>query len=118
MWGDTSWGPRLEDLLANAAYTLLANPGQTLADLPTLLTNADSRVPRINSADSTPRMNTAGTFMIPVAPVADTACVEERSRRGQNLGRTLLAPRRRAGSDRPVGPAIGLFLRCRHPVML
>lgn len=42
-WEDSSWGPRLEDLLAIAAYTLLANPGTTLADLPRLLTDADYR---------------------------------------------------------------------------
>ncbi len=31
VWGDVSWGPRLEDLLANAAHTLFMNPGTTLA---------------------------------------------------------------------------------------
>ncbi len=38
VWGDMSWGPRMEDLLANAALTLVASPGATLADLPPLLT--------------------------------------------------------------------------------
>ncbi len=39
VWGDVSWGPRLEDLLGNATYTLFFNPGTTLADLPKLLTD-------------------------------------------------------------------------------
>jgi hypothetical protein len=39
VWGDVSWGPRLEDLLANAVHVLLMNPGTTLADLPRLLTD-------------------------------------------------------------------------------
>jgi hypothetical protein len=40
VWGDVSWGPRLEDLLANGVHALLMNPGTTLADLPRLLTDA------------------------------------------------------------------------------
>ncbi len=43
VWGDSSWGPRMQDLLANAALTLVANPGTTLADLPALLTDAAYR---------------------------------------------------------------------------
>jgi hypothetical protein len=43
VWGDVSWGPRLEDLLANAVHVLLMNPGTTLADLPRLLTDAAYR---------------------------------------------------------------------------
>ena len=35
------------------------------------LTNADSRMPRISSSDSTSTMNSAGTFMI---PCDDHAC--------------------------------------------
>lgn len=38
VWGAVSWGPRLEDLLANAVHVLFMNPGTTLADLPRLLT--------------------------------------------------------------------------------
>lgn len=40
LWGEgetASWGPRLEDLLSNIAYTLLANPGFTIAHVPKLL---------------------------------------------------------------------------------
>lgn len=43
VWGGVSWGPRLEDLLANAIHVLLMNPGTTLADLPGLLTDASRR---------------------------------------------------------------------------
>ena len=43
VWGDVSWGPRLEDLLANAVHVLLMNPGTTLAELPRLLTDAPYR---------------------------------------------------------------------------
>src|SRR4051812_20551023 len=43
VWGEVSWGPRLEDLLANAVHVLLANPGTTLAELPRLLTDAAYR---------------------------------------------------------------------------
>ena len=43
VWGGESWGPRMQDLLANAALTLVANPGTTLADLPRLLTDAQYR---------------------------------------------------------------------------
>lgn len=37
-WGDTSWGPRMADLLHNALYSL-ADARYTLAELPSLLTN-------------------------------------------------------------------------------
>ena len=43
VWGDSSWGPRLEDLLGNAVHVLLRNPGMTLADFPRLLTKAEYR---------------------------------------------------------------------------
>lgn len=43
VWGGTSWGPRMEDLLKNAVHTLLMNPGTTLADLPALFTEPDYR---------------------------------------------------------------------------
>ncbi len=42
-WGDSSWGPRLEDLLSNSVLTLLSNPGTTLSDFPDLLTDASVR---------------------------------------------------------------------------
>lgn len=46
VWGvgdDRSWGPNLEAILRAAAYTLLARPGSTLADLPRLLRDDDFR---------------------------------------------------------------------------
>lgn len=43
VWGGVSWGPRLEDLLANAVHVLLMNPGTTLAELPRLLTDGAYR---------------------------------------------------------------------------
>lgn len=43
VWGDVSWGPRMEDLLANAVHVLFMNPGTTLADLPPLLTDPSYR---------------------------------------------------------------------------
>lgn len=39
IWGDLSWGPLLEDLLANIAHTMIENPGYTLAEVPRLLTD-------------------------------------------------------------------------------
>src|SRR5215210_6836097 len=42
VWPD-AWGPRMGDLLANAAHVLFLNPGTTLADLGTLLTDASFR---------------------------------------------------------------------------
>jgi hypothetical protein len=42
-WGDISWGPLLEDLLRNIAYTLLDNPDYTLADIPHFLRDAEFR---------------------------------------------------------------------------
>ncbi|WP_093573636.1 type IV secretory system conjugative DNA transfer family protein [Amycolatopsis rubida] len=38
-----SWGPRVEDTLRAAAFTLAQRPGSTLADIPLLLTNARYR---------------------------------------------------------------------------
>jgi type IV secretory pathway TraG/TraD family ATPase VirD4 len=42
IWPD-DWGPRLEHLLRNVAFTLLEVPGSTLADIPPLLTDKDFR---------------------------------------------------------------------------
>lgn len=42
-WGDSSWGPLLEDLLGNIAETLVDNPGFGMRDIPDLLTNEDCR---------------------------------------------------------------------------
>src|SRR3954467_12069141 len=44
----------------------------TLVTTMTLLTTADSRVPRISSADRIPRMTIAGMFMTPVTPSIDS----------------------------------------------
>lgn len=41
LWGDLSWGPRVENLLRQCAYTLIANPGSTLAEIPNLLLDKD-----------------------------------------------------------------------------
>ncbi len=41
-WSDSSWGPRMADLLQNALYVLV-DARQTLAELPTLLTNSRFR---------------------------------------------------------------------------
>ena len=38
------WGPRLEHLLRNVVFTLLATPGATMGHLPHLLTNRKFRV--------------------------------------------------------------------------
>src|SRR5215218_3898496 len=43
VWGDMSWIGRMGDLLASCAHTLVANPGTTLADLPSLLTDDRAR---------------------------------------------------------------------------
>jgi Type IV secretion-system coupling protein DNA-binding domain len=37
VWADASWGPRLEELLSIVSYTLIANPGSTILDVPLLL---------------------------------------------------------------------------------
>jgi len=42
VWPD-DWGPRLEHLLRNVAFTLLEVPGSTMADIPPLLTNKEFR---------------------------------------------------------------------------
>lgn len=39
IWGDLSWGPLLEDLLANIAHTMIENAGYTMAEVPQLLTD-------------------------------------------------------------------------------
>lgn len=48
LWGEggvkgTSWGPQMEDLLANAARTLALVPGAAMTELPWLLTNTAFR---------------------------------------------------------------------------
>lgn len=42
LWSD-DWGPRLEHLLRNVLWTLLENPGSTVADIPRLLAERDFR---------------------------------------------------------------------------
>lgn len=42
LWSD-DWGPRLEHLLRNVLWTLLENPGTTLADIPRLLGDREFR---------------------------------------------------------------------------
>jgi len=42
MWPD-DWGPRLEHLLRNVAFTLLERPDSSFADIPPLLTDKDFR---------------------------------------------------------------------------
>jgi DNA helicase HerA-like ATPase len=42
IWPD-EWGPRLEHLLRNVVYTLLATPGSSLADIPVLLADRTYR---------------------------------------------------------------------------
>lgn len=42
IWSD-DWGPRLEHLLRNVVYTLLAVPGATIGDIPPLLNSKSSR---------------------------------------------------------------------------
>jgi len=47
LWGEgegASWGPRLEDLLANVAYTLIYNPGMSMADISIMLDPAETAV--------------------------------------------------------------------------
>jgi Type IV secretion-system coupling protein DNA-binding domain len=43
LWGGTSWGPQLAQVLRNCAYTLIENQGYSLADLRRLLLNAEFR---------------------------------------------------------------------------
>jgi type IV secretory pathway TraG/TraD family ATPase VirD4 len=43
LWSD-DWGPRLEHLLRNVAYTLLETPGATFADIPDLLVDRSFRL--------------------------------------------------------------------------
>jgi len=47
IWPD-DWGPRLEHLLRNVAFTLLEVPGSTIADIPSLLTDKDFRAAFVN----------------------------------------------------------------------
>ena len=51
LWPD-DWGPRLEHLLRNVVYTLLENPGCTLADIPPLLTDKDYRDQLVSSVEN------------------------------------------------------------------
>jgi DNA helicase HerA-like ATPase len=51
LWPD-DWGPRLEHLLRNVVYTLLENPGSTLADIPPLLTDKDFRAQLVSSVEN------------------------------------------------------------------
>jgi hypothetical protein len=48
LWPD-DWGPRLEHLLRNVVYTLLENPGSTLADIPPLLSDKEYREQLVSS---------------------------------------------------------------------
>jgi energy-coupling factor transporter ATP-binding protein EcfA2 len=43
LWGDTSWGPQLAQVLRNCAYTLIENQGHSLADMRRLLLNTEFR---------------------------------------------------------------------------
>lgn len=48
LWGSqgsegTSWGPRVAQFIRNTAFTLLENPGLTMAHIPSLLTDAGFR---------------------------------------------------------------------------
>jgi hypothetical protein len=43
LWGQESWGPLLEDLLYTCSYTLIANPGYTMAEMQKLLVDAAFR---------------------------------------------------------------------------
>jgi hypothetical protein len=46
LWGEgenASWGPRLEDLLYNVSYSLIENPGFTMADIPLFLEDSGFR---------------------------------------------------------------------------
>jgi DNA helicase HerA-like ATPase len=51
LWPD-DWGPRLEHLLRNVVYTLLENPGSTLADIPPLLTDKDFREQLVSGVEN------------------------------------------------------------------
>lgn len=43
LWGGSSWGPQLAQVLRNCSYTLIENPGYTLADLRRLLLDSAFR---------------------------------------------------------------------------
>lgn len=48
LWED-NWGPRLEHLLRNVLYTLLANDGATLGVIPRMLVDKDYRAPLVRT---------------------------------------------------------------------
>lgn len=53
LWSD-EWGPRLEHLLRNVVFTLLATPGTSLGDIPRLLADREWRrgiVPRVSNEE-------------------------------------------------------------------
>ena len=62
------YGVWLAGFMKPQPITITISTIETLVTTMMLLTVADSCVPRISSADSTSRMTTAGTFMIPVTP--------------------------------------------------
>lgn len=43
LWGDKSWGPQLAQVLRNCAYTMVENPGYTLAEMQLLLADEEFR---------------------------------------------------------------------------
>lgn len=51
IWPD-DWGPRLEHLLRNVAFTLLEAPDSTIADIPPLLTDKDFRAHVLTSVQN------------------------------------------------------------------
>lgn len=52
MWPD-DWGPRLEHLLRNVAFTLLETPGCSFADIPKILTDKDFRKQVVEGLENT-----------------------------------------------------------------
>lgn len=49
IWGEISWGPRLEYIFANSVRLLFENPQYTLVDIPRLLTDKNFRTPLIKN---------------------------------------------------------------------
>lgn len=43
LWGDSSWGPRVAQILRNCAYTLIEHQGYTIAEIPRLLLDREFR---------------------------------------------------------------------------
>jgi len=55
VWGvgeDASWGPLLEDLLANVTHTLMAGEGMTMAEIPALLYKPNFRKRLVDSLEN------------------------------------------------------------------